>query len=141
MNALAISEPVDPGPLRPRDAQFLERAGYRYCATVENGMTLLVIQAFALPDGLQPRVVDLLLQLPAGFPDVSPDMYWCSPAVTRGDAGIPGVDSGTPYQYIGRNWQRWSRHYDGLWRPGIDDLGSLVAIVRRCLADAAGTTP
>lgn len=141
MSALATSEPADPGPLRPRDTQFLARAGYLHSATVENSTIFLVIAAFELPKGLEPHAVDLLLQLPSGFPDVSPDMFWCSPAVTRRGSAIPGVDAGTPHQYVGRSWQRWSRHYNGFWRPGVDDLKSLVAIVRRCLADAVGTTP
>lgn len=125
--------------LRPRDVAHLQRLGLSSSVTVENSMTCLVLSSYSLPAGLMPATTDLLLRLPAGFPDQAPDMFWCAPAVTRGGTAIPATDH--VEAFLGRQWQRWSRHYQAQWRAGIDDLASLLAIVRRCLADAAGVGP
>lgn len=102
-------------------------------------MICVVISDWAMPRGIEPAVADVLLRLPQGFPDSAPDMFWVSPAVTVGGRTIPGTAANGAY--LGRSWQRWSRHFGSTWRRGVDDLASLLAIVRRCLADAAGVTP
>jgi len=51
---------------------------------------------------------------------------------------IPGTE--TREIHLGRSWQRWSRHIQGQWRPGIDNLATYLAYVRRCL-DRAGGRP
>lgn len=38
--------------------------------------------------------------------------------------------------YLGRSWQRWSRHIGNGWRPGIDDLRSYLAYITTCLRSA-----
>ena len=74
----------------------------------------------------------LLLRLPPGFPDATPDMFWVDPPLhTAEGATIPGTES--IEQHAGRSWQRWSRHIQGQWRPGIDNLATYMFYVRRCL--------
>lgn len=129
----------DTGPLRPGDAAHLHRLGLDFEVRVQAPMICVVVFDHPLPEGLQPDRTDLLLRLPAGFPDQAPDMFWMSPAVTAAGRTIPGT--GQTESHLGRTWQRWSRHYQAFWRPGIDDLATVLAIVRSGLADAAGTVP
>jgi hypothetical protein len=76
-------------------------------------------------------VVDLLLRLPQGFPDVPPDMWWMTPAVTYAATGAEPPLANVREQYLGREWQRWSRHLsDGQWRPGRDSLRTFLRIIR-----------
>ena len=100
-------------------------------------MTCVVIPGFPLPSGFSRTTADLLLRLPAGYPDLPPDMWWFDPAVSRQDGqGIPATDS--VEHHIGRSWQRWSRHFQpGQWQSGIDGLESFIALIRRELVRSA----
>jgi hypothetical protein len=118
--------------LRPADAEALKRLGLSYKVSWQNGFTLLQIRDYPTGEGLAPDRVTLLLRLPAGFPDVHPDMFWVDPPL---HAASGGMIAGTQVQetHLGRSWQRWSRHVIGNWRPGIDNLSTYLAYVRRCL--------
>ena len=97
----------------------------------------VVVRGFPIPAGLEPRTSDLLLLLPPGFPDAAPDMFWLDPPVVgAGGSVVPGTEARE--QRLGCVRQRWSRHIGGQWRPGVDNLGTYLAYVRRCLDQAAG---
>ena len=123
--------------LRPADQDVLDHLGRPYAVGVEGGFVTVVVRDFPMPAGLEPATSDLLLLLPPGFPDAGPDMFWLDPPVqVAGGSAVPGTDGrGT---YVGRVWQRWSRHIGNAWRPGIDQLATYLAYVRRCLDQAAG---
>lgn len=121
--------------LREHDQSFLESLGYSHSVEVSDGFVNVVLADFPTP-GLDQRHVDLLLRLPIGFPDATPDMFWVAPALTAKGAAIPGTEQ--IENYLGRSWQRWSRHIGGQWRPGIDNLETYLAYVRRALAMAGG---
>lgn len=123
--------------LRPADAAVLDDLGVRYDVQADGPFAAIVIAEFRLPAGLQPECVDLLIRLPPGFPDAAPDMFWTGTKVLT-SAG--GIIAGTEAQetYLNRTWQRWSRHISGQWRPGVDNLGTYLAYIRRCLDQAAG---
>jgi hypothetical protein len=123
--------------LRAQDREFLESVGLTYTVTVDGGFADVVIADFRTGTCLRPDKVELLLRLPFGFPDASPDMFWLAPAVSRADgARIPGTE--VVETHIGRQWQRWSRHIAQQWRPGVDNLETYLAYVRRCLRQAGG---
>lgn len=123
--------------LREQDRDTLTATGLSYVTSSEAGMTNLVLKGFPVPPGLSMDRVDLLLRLPLGFPDAAPDMFWVSPVLaTSAGASIPGTELHEPH--VGRTWQRWSRHIAQQWRPGIDNLETYLAYVRRCLRLAAG---
>ena len=121
--------------LREQDQSFLDSLGYSYSVEVSDGFVNVVLANFPTP-GLDLYHVDLLLRLPVGFPDATPDMFWVSPALTAKGAAIPGTE--LTENYLGRSWQRWSRHIGGQWRPGVDNLETYLAYVRRALAIAGG---
>jgi hypothetical protein len=121
--------------LREQDRTFLDSTGLGYTVEVADGFVSVVLDQFPAP-GLTPDRVDVLVRLPFGFPDATPDMFWVSPALTANGAAIPGTES--TENYLGRSWQRWSRHIGGQWRPGVDNLETYLAYVRRALALAGG---
>ena len=102
----------------------------------EGDMICVVLPEFELVAGLVPATSDLLIRLPAGFPDTGPDMFWFADLICRSDQqSIPATD--LVETYLGREWRRWSRHVGDHWRPGIDNLRSYVAYIRRALMVAA----
>lgn len=123
--------------LRPDDAATLEQLGLPHQVTAESGFVLVQIGEFPFGAGLNPQAGTLLLRLPPGFPDATPDMFWISPAVrTAAGASVPGTE--LTEQHAGNSWQRWSRHIQSQWRPGVDNLATYLAYVRRCLDLAGG---
>jgi len=123
--------------LPPNDAEYLLGREIDHTVTAESNMTCVVLRDFALPPGLDRPTADLLVRLHPGYPDVPPDMWWFDPPVRRADGRpIPATDG--VEQYLGRRWQRWSRHLSGgQWRSGIDGLESFLALIRKELTQAA----
>lgn len=123
--------------LRPADAATLAELGLPDRITVDGGFIAVELPGFSVPAGLIPNQVTLLLRLPVGFPDVTPDMFWVDPPITTANGSpVPGTQSRE--LHLGKTWQRWSRHIQGQWRPGVDNLATYLAYVRRCLDQAAG---
>jgi hypothetical protein len=58
-------------------------------------------------------------------------MWWFSPPLRFADGRvIPATES--METHLGRQWQRWSRHFNpGQWNSGIDGLESYIALIRR----------
>jgi hypothetical protein len=120
--------------LRPEDENYLASHAISYQLVTDSQGTHVTLTDLPLPVGLEPSVVDVLITLPPGFNDLGPDMFWCYPSVTRTDGqGIPGTES--THDFNGRTWQRWSRHIGACWRPGIDNLATYIAYVKRAVAD------
>lgn len=116
-------------PLLPEDAKYLTDRKILHQVSEEGGMTCLVIPAWKLPSGLDQPQTDVLIRLAAGYPDLAPDMWWVNPPLRRADgAAIPGTES--LEFHLGRQWQRWSRHFQqGQWQPGIDRLENYLALI------------
>lgn len=112
------------------DAQYLAGRGIAHALAIEAGMQCVILPAFVLPQGFNRASSDLLLRLHAGYPDVPPDMWWFDPAIGRTDGRVIPATNLIEH-YLGRNWQRWSRHLlPGQWRSGIDGIESYLALVR-----------
>jgi hypothetical protein len=127
--------------LSPGDQQYLNERAPGHTVSGEAGMICVLIPQFELPAGLTLARSDLLLRLSPGYPDVPPDMWWFNPPVQRVDGReIPATQARE--RHLGREWQRWSRHFNGgQWRSGIDSLESFIAIVRRELKAGAAPRP
>lgn len=119
--------------LPPSDIEYLNERGIAYEVVAESGMTCIVIRDWALPGGFDRNASDLLLRLVAGYPDVHPDMWWFSPAVHLIDGSeLPATN--VVESYLGRRWQRWSRHFGpAQWQSGVDGLESYLALIRQHL--------
>ncbi len=126
--------------LPPDDIKYLtDHSGNgtgSHTVTSEANMTCIVFKDYHLPQGFDREKSDLLLRLQTGYPDVQPDMWWFDPPIRRADGkSIPATES--IEHYLGRNWQRWSRHLPaGLWRSGIDGLESYLALLRKELENS-----
>jgi len=110
------------------DVEFLSNKGYDFEEYQTGGEVHLIIHNFPLPPHYVPRTCDLLLKLPAGFPNANPDMFWTSPIVRLANGESP-VAANVTEVYNGRAWQRWSRHSTS-WRAGIDNLRSKIRSVK-----------
>ena len=120
--------------LPERDVRYLDDRGFAYEISADQGMTCLVVKEWPLPAGLSPEQVDLLLRLAPGYPDIPPDMWWFSPQVMC-RSGQPIQATQVTEGYLGRTWQRWSRHLQaGAWRSGVDGLESFFAVIRADVA-------
>lgn len=122
--------------LPAHDTEYLNEIAPDAAVTPEAGMVCVLIPRLVLPPGFDRTECDLLFRLSPGYPDVAPDMWWFSPAVRRTDgATIPATEC--IERYLGREWQRWSRHLQpGQWRSGIDSLESYMVLVRKELEAA-----
>jgi hypothetical protein len=128
--------------LRADDQEFLERLGLPFQIVPDGGLVCVVISNWPLPAGYTPAATDLLLRLVPGFPDVPPDMYWCDPPVRIAATGQLPVAAELMEQYLGRTWQRFSRHLtQGHWAPGRDNLASYLALIRRDLTTSLASAP
>jgi Prokaryotic E2 family E len=123
--------------LRPADRETLKRLGLPFKVSWQHGFTMVQIQDYPVGPGLVPDKVTILLRLPTGFPDVHPDMFWVDPPVRLASGG---AIRGTEYMetHLDRQWQRWSRHVIGNWRPGMDNLSTYLAYIRRCFDQEKG---
>jgi hypothetical protein len=111
------------------DEQFLKEKGYSYTTTVENSVIHVVIHGFPLPLMYQPTQADLLIRLPAGYPQANPDMFWTRPDIMLANGAVPQAASAHE-SYLGQSWQRWSRHWGAAWRAGLDTLRTFIAAVQ-----------
>lgn len=119
------------------DDEYLQARAPNRVVSAVDGVVCVVIPSFPLPAGFTRADADLLLRLSPGYPDVPPDMWWFCPAICRSDGRTIEATSSQEV-YLGRTWQRWSRHLTaGQWRAGVDSLESYLALVRKELSAAA----
>lgn len=123
------------------DTAYLRRLGCEWVEQPERGFTCVVIKGFRIPPGYHVDRSDLLVRLPPGFPDAAPDMWWFDPPLRISGGGAPPATDQTE-SYLGRTWQRWSRHFpSGTWRPGRSGLESYVSLIRKELLKWSSTSP
>jgi Prokaryotic E2 family E len=111
------------------DIAFLRSKGYQYTVTLEQGVGYLVITDFPLPGAYTPRTAELLIRIVAGYPNSQLDMFWTSPDVKLAVTNVFPDRSDVKETYLGRSWQRWSRHWQVEWRPGVDGLETFVGAI------------
>lgn len=119
------------------DVACLAERGIQYSISAEANMTCIVFPGYQLPPGYDRPASDLLVRLNPGFPDVPPDMWWFNPPIHLAD-GRKVQATEVKERHLGRDWQRWSRHFNsGQWRSGIDSLESFLALIHRELERCA----
>jgi hypothetical protein len=116
------------------DREYLGSKEYDHEVVKLGSAVHLILRSFELPEAYSPRRADLLLILPAGYPNSSPDMFWTHPDVRLTNGAWP--QAAEVHETYGEcSWQRWSRHFNGgAWRPGTDDIRTFLAAIRRELA-------
>lgn len=117
------------------DQTFLVDHGYQFDVVQEGRETGIILKSLELPEGkFNVEAADILVLLPAGYPDCAPDMFYAYPHLTLASGQVPKACT-VQHTFAGRVWQRWSRH-NNAWRPGIDGLRTMVARIKTALAEA-----
>ena len=117
--------------LHDEDYQILKESGLMY--EEDEAQRFLVIKNFSLSPGFyiyegQPiDQVEVLWIVPPDYNTSGGDMFWVHPPLTRADGkGIPGafgLGGGDSRQFNGKEYCRWSRHWNpGTWRSKIDNI-------------------
>jgi hypothetical protein len=112
------------------DVEFLNAQGLPWETVRVGGVGRLIIYDFPIPAGYEHDRATLNLRIEPAYPETQIDMVYFLPALERIDgAAIPQISAD---QFDEKTWQRWSRHRTGQnpWRPGVDDVGSHLALVR-----------
>lgn len=124
----------DPEQLLPElDRDFLTEKGYAFSVGKVGGEVHVILRDFEFPAAYAPRKADLLVILPGGYPNAQPDMFWTFPDVKLASGDWP-KNCDAHKQYGEHNWQRWSRHFNGAWRAGVDGLRNYLAAVNKEIA-------
>ena len=120
--------------LLPEDVEYLN-ANFpsRWKRLTENGGKCgLLIRNFNVPEVYTVQRSALMIIVPSGYPGTPLDMFYFDPPLERSNAPVDAIVNET---HFGRDWQRWSRHYD--WKPGEDNLVRHIEFVRIQLIEEA----
>lgn len=103
----------------------------------DGGQKGVVLRGVALPARrFDVSAADILILLPAGYPDNPPDMFYARPWLKLASSnGFPKA-ADQSLGFAGQSWQRWSRH-SNTWRPGVDGIWTMLKRVETALAEAA----
>jgi hypothetical protein len=115
------------------DHEYLKSKGYNFEAHREKNQTGIIFREFLLPeDHYDAAKADVLILLPANYPDASPDMFFTNPWVKLKSTGGYPKRADVSHIFSGVNWQRWSRH-NNQWRPGVDGIWTMIKRVENAL--------
>jgi hypothetical protein len=117
--------------------RYLLDRGIAFEEMEEGGQKALVLRSFLLPPGrFDAWAADILILLPAGYPDNPPDMFHALPWLRLVSSNSYPKAADQPVTFMGQAWQRWSRH-NNTWRSGIDGIWTMVKRVETALMEAA----
>jgi hypothetical protein len=117
--------------------RYIEERGLAFREALEpNGQRGLVLGPLSLPAGkFTACEAEVLILLPAGYPDTPPDMFYTDPWLKLlPDNKDPNAAS-VALQFEGKAWQRWSRH-NSAWRPGKDGIWTMLKRIETAIAEA-----
>ena len=113
--------------------RYLTERGILFEEHEEGGQRAITVKQFRLPTGrFDVPSADLLILLPSGYPDCPPDMFYTMPWLRLTVSNCYPSRADSPHEFLGRTWQRWSRHSNE-WRPGIDGIWTMLKRVETAL--------
>jgi hypothetical protein len=122
-------------PLKCR--RYLVERGMKFDEVEIGGQKAVILRGVSLPAGrFDSTAADILILLPAGYPDSPPDMFYALPWLRLASTRSHPRAANHAYGFAGQNWQRWSRHNDA-WRSGVDGIWTMVKRVEAALQEAA----
>ena len=106
------------------DSAYLDAKGIEYEQKTIGNINGLIIKDWKLPEGkYNQSVVELLILIPRGYPDVHPDMWYFFPDILLLPHNRYAKATQAHYSFDGKPWQRWSRHLAaGEWRSSVDGI-------------------
>lgn len=119
--------------LPERDELYLNASGFAWETMGTQGIGHVLIHEFPAPLGYTNSKVIVALKIDAGYDDTQIDMVYFSPPLIRKDGKTIGALSTEAID--GKTFQRWSRHRTSAnpWRPGVDYIGTHIALVEEWL--------
>ena len=115
---------------------YVQSRGHDVVAVEENGQKGIVFRNFLLPPGRFERATaDILIFLPSGYPDAAPDMFYADPWLRLTPSGQCPRAADVSAAFVGKDWQRWSRHNTS-WRPGVDGIWTMLKRIETALTEA-----
>lgn len=116
-----------------RDATFLTEHGFDWEVVPDPaGSVCVVVRQFPVSGGgFAPEITNLMVRVPPQYPMTPLDMWYCDPPIRVAATGQFAQASEVMESHVGRTWQRFSRHLNGGWRPGVDSLRSYFALIQR----------
>jgi hypothetical protein len=113
-----------------RDERYLSDKGYDWELITEGANELLVLKGVSVDAAKFDRAVtDVLIVIPPQYNTAPLDMWFVEPWVKLRNGSFP-PQAEVPVQFMGRTWQRFSRHLP-VWRPGVDNLTTLLVFMSR----------
>lgn len=124
------------------DYEVLDKSGLEYEESEAD--RFLVIKNFPLSAGLYVHGSDVLNSaevlwvVPPDYNMSGGDMFWVYPALSRADGkAIPcafGFGGGDPRHYNGKEYCRWSRHWDAAtWKSKVDNIQKVLGRIEWAL--------
>lgn len=119
--------------LPARDAAFLDERGYVWELLPDpSGGACVVVKSFDVAGGgFSPSPTNIMVRIPPQYPMTALDMWYCDPPIRLAVNGQFARASEVMEPHVGRTWQRFSRHLNGAWRPGVDSLRSFFVLIQR----------
>ena len=119
--------------LPARDVKFLNERAFKWQVVPDpQGAACLLIKDFDVSSGgFTPSVIELMIRIPSQYPMAPLDMWYCDPPIRLAATGQFAQATEVMETHLGRTWQRFSRHLNGTWRPGVDSLRSFFALIQR----------
>lgn len=119
--------------LPTRDTAFLAERSYVYEVEPDpGGSAYLIVRNFDVSGGgFNPATTDLMIRIPPQYPMTPLDMWYCNPPIRVAATGLLAQASEVMEDHLGKTWQRFSRHLNGLWQPNVDSLRSFFVLIQR----------
>lgn len=121
---------INPGdePRLPEiDELYLSEKGLKWTMPAKG--YLVLEQVHVSSEKYDRSSVDVMIQIPTGYPIAALDMFYVHPELKLKSGGHP-FKADTFEIHCGRNWQRFSRHLSAQpWRPGVDGLKNFLVLV------------
>jgi hypothetical protein len=123
--------------LPPKDLEYLNSKQIVFQEIEDGGKKGVVLKDWALPAGrFDIAKADVLILLPAGYPDVAPDMFYLLPWAKVMPANCYPRKADKAVAFAGQSWQRWSRH-NKEWRPNVDGIWTMIKRIGDAIEKAA----
>lgn len=115
------------------EIEYLKNKNYEFNEVDCGSQKGLILRNFPLPsDRFDAVAVDVLILIPAGFPDIGSDMFYTFPWVKFSQSGQFPKAADQPLQFDGITWQRWSRHSKD-WRSGRDGIRTVLKRIQHAI--------
>lgn len=121
--------------LPEEDVEQLEGLISEWETVREGSGQWLLLHSFKFPSGYNHAQGTVAIQIPGNYPVAPLDMAYFFPHLARCD-GQPIRQADVRHRLDGKEWQRWSRHYQ--WTPGTHNVGTHIVLVRHWLLSAIG---